>query len=355
MYDIFFVSKSTVCNTHWQTFKKRYPRSQKIDNVTSFDQIKLKAFTKFFWVVWEELLVDESFDFSYKVAEWDNDYIHVYKNGEFFDGVYLISKTANISQQEFKNRFIVNGKKEIDIVASIPRTFDIFFISYNESNADENYKALLTKVPYAKRIHGVKGIHQAHLQAAKESTSEMFWIVDGDAQVLEDFEFTMPQIPYYNLQERTHFNETVHVWKSQNPVNNLTYGYGGIKLFPKKLTLNMDLTTPDMTTSISNNFKVMPTVSNITQFNTDPFTTWRSAFRECVKLSSNVIDRYYDKETDHRLQIWCTEGIENKYGEYAIDGAIEGKKYGEDNIGNLQALAKINDFDWLKDKFENGR
>jgi hypothetical protein len=68
-----------------------------------------------------------------------------------------------------------------------------------------------------------------------------------------------------------------------------------------------------------------------------------------------VIDRYYDKETDHRLQIWCTEGIENKYGEYAIDGAIEGKKYGENNIGNLQALSKINDFDWLKDKFENGR
>jgi|LakMenE01Jun11ns_1017448.scaffolds.fasta_scaffold9841145_2 hypothetical protein len=452
MYDIFLVSKSAVCNNYWQTFKKRYPRSQKIDNVTSFDQIKSKAFTKFFWVVWEDLLVDESFDFSYKVSQWDNNYIHVYKNGEFFDGVYLISKTANISQREFENRFFVNGKKEIDIVAShpkpydiyyidtydeylnaietattdmfwvvwkevvvnskfkfdfkvpkyeqhiphvfkngkffdgicifprtvkvtqrefenrfyvekkeidivasIPRIFDIFFISYNESNADENYKALLTKVPFAKRIHGVKGIHQAHLQAAKESTSEMFWIVDGDAQVLEDFEFTVPQIPYYNLQERNHFNETVHVWKSQNPINNLTYGYGGIKLFPKKLTLNMDLTKPDMTTSISNNFKVMPTVSNITQFNTDPFTTWRSAFRECVKLSSNVIDRYYDKETDHRLQIWCTEGIENKYGEYAIDGAIEGKKYGENNIGNLQALSKINDFDWLKDKFENGR
>ncbi len=355
MYDIFFISASTVCDSYWQTFKKRYPRSQKIDNVTSFDQIKSKAFTKFFWVVWQDLLVEESFDFSYKVPDWDKDYIHVYKNGDYYDGISLYPKTAMFSQKEFSNRFFVNGKKEIDQVASIPRPFDVFFISYNESNADENYNALLKKFPDAKRIHGVKGIHQAHMQAAKESTSEMFWVVDGDAQLLNDFKFTMPQIPYYNLQERNNFNETVHVWKSQNPINGLTYGYGGVKLLPKKLTLDMDLSKPDMTTSISNKFKVMPTISNVTQFNTDPFTTWRSAFRECVKLSSNVIDRYYDEETDHRLKIWCTEGIENKYGEYAIDGAIEGKKYGESNIGNLQALSKINDFDWLKEKFENGR
>jgi phosphoribosylpyrophosphate synthetase len=32
-------------------------------------------------------------------------------------------------------------------------------------------------------------------------------------------------------------------------------------------------------------------VSNITAFNTDPYSTWKSAFRECVKLSSKIIDR----------------------------------------------------------------
>ena len=30
-------------------------------------------------------------------------------------------------------------------------------------------------------------------------------------------------------------------------------------------------------------------VSNITAFNTDPFNTWRSAFRECTKLASAII------------------------------------------------------------------
>ena len=31
-----------------------------------------------------------------------------------------------------------------------------------------------------------------------------------------------------------------HVWRSKNPVNELVYGYGGVKLLPTKLTLDMD-------------------------------------------------------------------------------------------------------------------
>jgi len=355
MYDIFFVSTSQINDDDWFKFKKRFPRSQKLETITSFEQIKSRAFTKFFWVVWSDLIVVNDFDFTYQVPEWDKEYIHVYKNGEYYDGISLFPRTYSFSNKEFLNRFFVNGKKEIDIIASNPKPFDVFFISYNEINADENYSNLKSKISYAKRLNGITGIHNAHIQAARESTTEMFWVVDADAVILENFNFKIPQIPYYNFQERKNFNETVHVWKSQNPINGLVYGYGGVKLLPKTLTLQMDVSKPDMTTSISEKFKVMSSISNITQFNTDPFSTWRSAFRECVKLSSNVIDRYYDEETDQRLKVWCNDGIENKYGEYAIDGAIEGKKYGEENIGNLEALSKINDFNWLQEKFENGR
>ena len=355
MYDIFFISSSKINENDWKQFKNRFPRSQKIDVVTSFDQIKSKALTKFFWVVWSDLVVLPDFDFSYIVSEWDKEYIHVYKNENFYDGISLIPKTASFSQKEFFNRFFVTGKKEMDIVASIPKPFDIFFISYNESNSDENYDKLLSKFPRAKRIHGVKGIHQAHIRAAQESDTEMFWVVDADADIVDDFKFVTEQIPYYNLQERNNFNETVHVWKSQNPINDLVYGYGGVKLLPKNLTIDVDTTKPDMTTSISEKFKVMSTVSNLTVFNTDPFSTWRSAFRECVKLSSNVIDRYYDQETDQRLKEWCTKGKDRQYGEYAIRGALEGKKYGEENIGNIKALSKINDFEWLYEKFNYDR
>lgn len=218
--------------------------------------------------------------------------------------------------------------------------YDIIFISYNEPNADANYQILKNRFPYARRIHGVKGIHQAHIAAAKNSLTKMFWVVDGDALVLEDFNFDHT-VSEYDL-------DVVHVWRSRNPVNGLEYGYGGVKLLPKILTMQMDTSRVDMTTSISTKFKAMDQVSNITAFNTDPFTSWRSAFRECCKLSSKVIDGQVDAETAHRLDVWCTQTTD----ENAVKGALAGRAYGQENAANLAALSLINDFDWLKSQFE---
>jgi hypothetical protein len=222
--------------------------------------------------------------------------------------------------------------------------FDIAFISYNEKEADVNWKKLKDKFPYAKRTHGVKGIHQAHIQAAKTACTEMFFIVDADACVVEDFDFSY--IPL--VKDR----DAVHVWRSKNPINDLVYGYGGVKLFPRKATINVDVTKPDMTTSISNKFIPMDQVSNVTAFNVDEFSTWRSAFRECTKLSSKVIDRQNNEETENRLRVWQTVGADRLFGKYAIAGALAGTIYGKENINNAIALKNINDFDWLKERFD---
>lgn len=224
--------------------------------------------------------------------------------------------------------------------------YDIVFISYQEPNADENYERLKERFPTAKRVHGVKGIHQAHISAAKKCFTKMFWIVDGDAQLDNNFNFDY-DVDTWSL-------DAVHVWRSQNPVNDLIYGYGGVKLFPKKLTINMDTGKPDMTTSITDKFKAINQISNITKFNTDPFNTWKSAFRECVKLSSKIIDRQKDEETEKRLQIWQTVGADRAFGEYAIAGAKVGAKYGTKYKNSPQDLYKINDFDWLKQQFDAG-
>lgn len=220
--------------------------------------------------------------------------------------------------------------------------FDIVFISYNEPTADANYAKLKERFPLAKRVHGVKGIHQAHIAAAKKAFTKMFWVVDADAVVLDTFKFDYEPADLGG----------VYVWRSRNPVNDLEYGYGGIKLFPKKLTMDMDTSKPDMTTSITKDFYAMPEVSNITAFNTDPFSTWRSAFRECVKLSSKVIEGQVSKDTEDRLYAWYTNGADRLYGEYAIKGALAGNLYGQENAGNIPALSLINDFDWLKSQFE---
>lgn len=221
--------------------------------------------------------------------------------------------------------------------------YDIVFISYREPNAEKNWNNLKTRFPTAKRVHGVTGIHQAHIAAARKSFTKMFWVVDGDACILDTFNFDYV-VPEWDLN-------TVHVWRSQNPINNLVYGYGGVKLLPRKLTLDMDISKPDMTTSISTLFKSMSDISNITEFNTDPFNTWKSAFRECAKLSSKVINRQNDTETDERLDIWTTVGADQPFGKFALSGARAGQEFGFENKDRPEVLYKINDFDWLYEQF----
>jgi hypothetical protein len=115
----------------------------------------------------------------------------------------------------------------------------------------------------------------------------------------------------------------------------------------------MNITKTDMTTSISSKFNVIPRVSNITAFNTDEFNTWKSAFRECVKLASKSIDRQENAETEQRLNIWCTVGADREFGKFSISGACAGREYGYANKDNPSALALINDFEWLEKKFKN--
>jgi hypothetical protein len=69
-------------------------------------------------------------------------------------------------------------------------------------------------------------------------------------------------------------------------------------------------------------------------------------------LSSKIIDRQKSDETQQRLTAWCTKGADRTYGNYALIGAVAGKEYGEANKGNLEALTKINDFEWLDRKFK---
>ena len=332
----------------------RYP-TYVIHSYEQYLEILRNLKNKMFWGIWPEIEIIDTkiFDFYFDPnnGTYDHDrkenhtFKHLFNNTEIYiNGVVLFSKEKQISQREFVHRFLIN-KKEHDRIVSKHRLYDVVFISYNESNADENYNKLLNRCPRAKRVHGVEGIHQAHIEAASICNTDMIWIVDGDAIIEDSFDFDIV-MSSYDIN-------CVHVWRSRNPINGLEYGNGGVKLLPRKLTLDMDKTTPDMTTSISKKFKVMSTVSNINSFNTDEFTTWRSAFRECCKLASRVIKRQYEDETQQRLDIWCSVGKDKQYGDFAIMGAKMGRQYGLDNKNNPEALQKINDFKWLRNMFNN--
>jgi hypothetical protein len=223
--------------------------------------------------------------------------------------------------------------------------YDIIFISNDEPNADENWEILRSRFALAKRISNIKGIHNAHITAAKSAFTKMFWVVDGDARVLDEFNFDYA-VPEYDL-------DCVHIFHSLNPINDLVYGYGAVKLLPRRLTLNIDTTTLDMTLSINNKIKVIEQISNITNFNVDEFSTWRSAFREAVKLTINVTNKKDNGESLERLSIWCSMGKSRPYGSYAVKGALAGKAYALANTENVDKLKLINDFEWLKQRFSN--
>lgn len=227
--------------------------------------------------------------------------------------------------------------------------YDIVFISYQEPKAEINWKALDDRFQgRTKRLHGVTGLHRAHKIAANMVNTDMFYVVDGDAIISPNFHF--------NHSISLHQKDHVHVFRAKNPVNDLVYGYGAVKLLPTNsvLSLNESKLKTDMTSSLPNTrYHVVQELSNITEFNTDPFNAWRSAFRECAKLSSKIIDGQKDQETDHRLDVWCNKGATRPNGTWTIKGAIAGKEYGTTYKNDLDKLFKINDMNWMKDLFED--
>jgi len=237
------------------------------------------------------------------------------------------------------------GYLEMGYAEPESKEFDVVFISYYEPNAEANWQRVLELCPNAKRVKNVKGIFEAHKQAAELATTEMFYVVDGDAELVDSWNF--------NFKPNAFDMDCVHLWASINPINDLEYGYGGVKLFPRQLLLDAKTWNVDLTTGLGK-LKYINKVSNSTTFNTDPFGTWRSAFRECAKLSSSLQEDDTTNliETEKRLTAWTTLGKDREFGEYALHGASLGMKYGKDNFNNPLALKLINNYEWMKNEFD---
>ena len=70
--------------------------------------------------------------------------------------------------------------------------YEVVYLSYDEPNAQSNWEDLLTKIPYAKRVHGIKGSDAAHKAVAKITTTPRVSVIDADTviehdSVIEDF------------------------------------------------------------------------------------------------------------------------------------------------------------------------
>jgi hypothetical protein len=84
-------------------------------------------------------------------------------------------------------------------------------------------------------------------------------------------------------------------------------------------------------------------------YNTDAWTTWRTAFREVIKLKY-ASDITNSRETVHRLKTWLTVG-DGEWGESSIKGASDAIEYYNSVEGNLDDLMNSYDWAWIKDYY----
>jgi hypothetical protein len=234
---------------------------------------------------------------------------------------------------------------------------DIVFLSYDEPNAEKNYADLCSKVPWAKRVHGVKGSDAAHKACAAKSETEYFVTVDADNIV--DPRFLEVEI---DLDELGLTPNHVFSWCGRVHVNGLMYGNGGLKMWTRKFVNEMkthensDPTDTKGLVEFCFDDKYYQFNENYSESftNASPFQAWRAGFREGVKMSLDQGAKVDDLKKTwwqnyQRLLVWCNVGADVENGLWSIYGAREGAYL--TNCTDWD-YANVRDFEYLTAQWE---
>ncbi len=234
---------------------------------------------------------------------------------------------------------------------------DVMYISYDEPDAEENWADLVNKVPWAERVHGVKGSNAAHKAAAEIALTNYVVTIDGDNIINEDF--------FNNSIEYDNPN-AVYSWRSVNNINGLTYGNGGIKIWPKNVLLTMqtheDAPAGNPQAQVDfcwdQDYIQMHDVYSRTYQNGSKYQAWRAGFREGVKLTlvngervapENFLRGVHKKCLEH-LEIWMNVGADVTHGRDAMIGAMQGCYM---TMLTDWDFLEVRDFDKLEEIYKN--
>jgi hypothetical protein len=217
------------------------------------------------------------------------------------------------------------------------RALDIVFIDNGESNAEDNYRYMteVVSLTWRNRIHrssGVNGRVAAYHAAAQLSTTPWFFAVFAKLRVEKSFDWLWQPD---RMQEPKHY-----IFHALNPVNGLKYGHQAMIAYNKKLVLANTGTGLDFT--LDSAHEVVPILSGTADYTATPWMTWRTAFRECIKLRGQT-----DVESQYRLNRWLDPVPLYLNSQWSRSGAEDAVEYYDAVNGDMTELRKSYDWGWL--------
>ena len=222
------------------------------------------------------------------------------------------------------------------------KELDIIFISNGEPDEELmfHHTEYMVNRP-VKWIRGVNGRVAAYQAAAEASETAWFFAVFAKLQVAGgSFPWDTWQPDYW--QEPKHY-----IFNAKNPVNGLEYGHQGAIAYNKRLVLENN--NPGIDFTLSQPHESVPLLSGTAKFNQDPWMTWRTAFREVVKLK-HFMATQPTIETENRLDTWCSIA-DGDYAEWCLRGAHDAVDYYEEVAGDYDQLMLSFEWAWLKNRF----
>ena len=250
----------------------------------------------------------------------------------------VVPKVAkkHLKKELYDYPFIITSDK-----LSQSEPMDIVFLSNGEKCADEHYDHLLklgkTIPNKISRVDGIQGRVRSFHAGANNSSTPWFFMVFAKLKVNENFDFNWQPD---RLQVPKHY-----IFYAKNPVNGLIYGHQSMALYNKNIVLNTEGKLLDFT--MEGEHTVVELLSGVANFNTDEYSTWRTAFRECIKLSYQT-----DLESKERLFVWLNVA-KGAHGDYSIKGSQDAVEYFEKANGNFDDLKLTYEWNWLENYYKD--
>jgi hypothetical protein len=222
------------------------------------------------------------------------------------------------------------------IAKTVYRPLDIVFLSNGETNEQERYNRLCEVAgKQVKWVKGINGRERALRHAAEISTTDWFILFPGKLLVDDKFDFDFQPIRHY---EPKHY-----IFYAKNPVNGLEYGHQAAVCYHRQLVL--DTIDYGLDFTMSRLHDIVPVISGIAEYNSSVIMTWRTAFREVIKLRADN-----SEESQSRLNTWLTVA-RGKHCEWSMIGAEDGVEYYEQVNGEHGELLKSFSWQWLDEYF----